>query len=198
METNFEGSTPFTLMGKGKYAGMSVSTGIWSAIDPGSGNILWQIPNPALPNGTLNGASCNGPVAATNGVLFAGSMDSNGTMYALNATTGDVLWQFQSGGTVYGGPAIANGVVYWGCGYPNGLGAGARPLGFGSTCHKLYAFAPGLAGQDAGSDAASTMAEAGATEGGSTADAASITDASGVTDASGITDAAGITDASGE
>jgi polyvinyl alcohol dehydrogenase (cytochrome) len=144
METNFEGSNPFLLGGKGKFAGMSVSTGIWSAIDTGSGNILWQIPNPALPTGTLNGASANGPVAVTNGVLFAGSMDANGTMFALNAATGDVLWSFQSGGTVYGGPAIANGVVYWGCGYPNGVGAGSRPLGFGSTCHKLYAFAPGI------------------------------------------------------
>jgi hypothetical protein len=99
-------------------------------------------------------------------------------MFALNAATGAVLWQFRSGGTVYGGPAIANGVVYWGCGYPNGLGAGARPLGFGSSCHKLYAFAPGLAPQDAGADTGAPSMEAGAAEGGSPADAGSPTDAS--------------------
>jgi polyvinyl alcohol dehydrogenase (cytochrome) len=148
-ENNAEGSPPpaFALGGKGKLAGQMVTTGVWSALDPNSGDILWQIPNPVLtvPN---SGASCNGPVAVTNGVLFAGSMDSAGTMFALNAATGDVLWSFVSGGTVYGGPAIVNGVVYWGSGYPNG--SGARPLGFGTSSLKLYAFALGLGGPDGG------------------------------------------------
>jgi len=59
------------------------------------------------------GGSVNGPLAVVNGVIFAGSMDSMGMMYALDATTGDVKWQFASGATVYSGPAIVNGVVYW-------------------------------------------------------------------------------------
>jgi hypothetical protein len=46
-----------------------------------------------------------------------------------------VLWSFPSGGTVYSGPAVAGGVVYWGCGYPAGR------LGFGTPGQKLYAFA---------------------------------------------------------
>jgi polyvinyl alcohol dehydrogenase (cytochrome) len=66
--------------------------------------------------------------------MFVGSMDSNGTMYALDASSGAVLWSFQAGGTVYGGPAIAGGVVYWGAGYPSGR------LGFGTSAKKLYAF----------------------------------------------------------
>ena len=57
----------------------------------------------------LAGVSVNGPVTAVNGVVFAGSMDAMGTMFAFDAATGDVLWSFQSGGTVYGGPAVASG-----------------------------------------------------------------------------------------
>ncbi len=60
----------------------------------------------------LNGASVNGQVAVVNGVVFGGSMDADGTMYAFDATSGKVLWSFQSGATVYGGPAIADGVVF--------------------------------------------------------------------------------------
>jgi len=129
---------------------MMASTGTWAALDTGSGDILWQIMNPAVPT-PVNGASCNGPVAVTNGVLFAGSMDTLGTMFAFDASTGKMLWSYVSGGTVYGGPAIVGGVVYWGSGYPNG--SGARPLGFGSSsltdagtcCNSLYAFGLGLA-----------------------------------------------------
>jgi polyvinyl alcohol dehydrogenase (cytochrome) len=45
-----------------------------------------------------------------------------------------VLWTFQSGGTVYGAPAIVDGVVYWGSGYP-------KRLQFGTESKALYAFA---------------------------------------------------------
>ena len=82
----------------------------------------------------LSGAAADGPTVVVNGVMFAGSMDAMGTMFAFNAATGDTLWSIQSGGPVYGGPAVANGVVYWGCGYPT------TRLGFGGSCKKLYAF----------------------------------------------------------
>jgi polyvinyl alcohol dehydrogenase (cytochrome) len=150
VEDNFGGGAPFAIAGTGPQAGMMASTGTWAALDTGSGDILWQIMNPAVPT-PVNGASCNGPVAVTNGVLFAGSMDTLGTMFAFDASTGKMLWSYVSGGTVYGGPAIVGGVVYWGSGYPNG--SGARPLGFGSSsltdagtcCNSLYAFGLGLA-----------------------------------------------------
>jgi polyvinyl alcohol dehydrogenase (cytochrome) len=144
-ESNFEGtSKPFVVAGTGKYAGQTIETGTWSALDVSTGNILWQLPNPVLSKPAQSGVSCNGPVAIVNGVLFAGSMDAAGTMFAINASTGDVLWQYASGGTVYGGPAISNGVVYWGSGYPMTV----RPLGFGTDSMKVYAFGLGLA--DAG------------------------------------------------
>jgi polyvinyl alcohol dehydrogenase (cytochrome) len=55
-------------------------------------------------------------------------------MYALDTTTGKILWNFASGGSVIDGPSIVDGVVYWGSGY-QGTPAGA----IGNN--KVYAFA---------------------------------------------------------
>jgi polyvinyl alcohol dehydrogenase (cytochrome) len=163
-EVNYGGSKPFALGGTGPMAGTSVSTGTWAALDPGTGDILWQIANPVL-SAPLSGASCNGPVAVVNGVLFAGSMDAQGTMFAIDATSGNVLWQYPSGGTVYGGPAISNGVVYWGSGYPSSV----RPLGFGTSSMKLYAFAVGAGDAGAESGTPEAGSDAGASDGSSDA-----------------------------
>jgi polyvinyl alcohol dehydrogenase (cytochrome) len=47
--------------------------------------------------------------------MYAGS--NSGQMYALDATTGNILWNFASGGTVLDGPSIVDGALYWGSGY---------------------------------------------------------------------------------
>jgi polyvinyl alcohol dehydrogenase (cytochrome) len=140
---NNEAGSNFTLLGNGAGAGTPVTTGLWAALDAASGAIIWETANPKLDK-PLAGASVNGPVTVVNGVVFAGSMDSQGFMFALDAATGTVLWNYPSGATVYGGPAISNGVVYWGSGYPSSV----RPLGFGTSGKSnnpntpaLYAFA---------------------------------------------------------
>jgi polyvinyl alcohol dehydrogenase (cytochrome) len=125
---NNEAGSSFTLLGGGPSAGTPVTTGLWAALDAATGSIIWETANPKLDK-PLAGATVNGPVVAVNGVMFGGSMDGKGNMFALDAATGAVLWQFESGATVYGGPAIANGVVYWGSGYPSSV----RPLGFGTS-----------------------------------------------------------------
>jgi len=51
-------------------------------------------------------------------------------MYGLDAKTGSIRWSFASGGSVFGGPSIVDGVVYWGSGYSR----------FGTGNNKLYAF----------------------------------------------------------
>jgi polyvinyl alcohol dehydrogenase (cytochrome) len=134
VEVNDSLATPWTIAGSGPQAGTSSTSGFWAALDPADGHIVWQIANPALSRPATGGASTDGPVVVVNGVLFGGSMDQSGTMFAMNAATGEVLWSFQSGGSVYGGPAVANGVVYWGCGYSMGT------FGTGTPCAKLYAF----------------------------------------------------------
>jgi polyvinyl alcohol dehydrogenase (cytochrome) len=134
MGVNDTGSQAYAL-GAGPQAGQTVTVGSWAALDPASGDVLWQIADPAM-TAQLDGASVNGPVTVAGGVMFAGSMDAMGTMFALDASSGAVLWSFHAGGTVYGGPAVAGGVVYWGAGYP------PSRLGFGTSAKKLYAFAP--------------------------------------------------------
>jgi polyvinyl alcohol dehydrogenase (cytochrome) len=96
-----------------KYTGGAA--GSWSALDPKTGKILWQKPDP---NSSVDLA----PMAVANGVVYAGSMDAtagHANMFALDAATGKTLWQFPSEGSVIAGAVIADGVVYWGSGYSN-------------------------------------------------------------------------------
>jgi len=45
-------------------------------------------------------------------VVYVGSGD--GHVYALNASTGALLWSYTTGDHVYSSPAVVNGVVYVG------------------------------------------------------------------------------------
>jgi polyvinyl alcohol dehydrogenase (cytochrome) len=111
---------PYTLV----PSGQQITWGSWSALDVSSGKILWQTADPTV--GTID----PGSVSVANGVMYAGSY--SGQMYALDAITGEVLWNFASGGSVIDGPSIVDGVVYWGSGY------GSFPPGTGNN--KVYAF----------------------------------------------------------
>jgi polyvinyl alcohol dehydrogenase (cytochrome) len=129
----------------GAHAGETVNGGIWAALDAATGAILWETPDP-LASKPLKGtiahplwgpglgegffATDMGPLTVANGVVFAGSLDLQGHMYAMNAATGDILWSFASGASVASAPAIVDGVLYWGCGYHDG-----------SEGNALYAFA---------------------------------------------------------
>jgi polyvinyl alcohol dehydrogenase (cytochrome) len=104
------------------------TSGIWSALDPATGEIVWQTENPA---GNFN---AGGPVSVANGVVYVCSQDPEGHMFALEAATGTVSWSFVSGGSCNGGAAIANGKVYWGSGYDSIGGPTNTPN------NKIYAF----------------------------------------------------------
>jgi len=45
-------------------------------------------------------------------VLYVGSED--GTVNAINASTGTLLWHYKTGGDVHSSPAVANGMVFAG------------------------------------------------------------------------------------
>jgi polyvinyl alcohol dehydrogenase (cytochrome) len=112
--------------------GQVTNAGLWSALDPATGAILWQTTGTPAVTTTNQGA-----VSVANGVVYAGTVDAVGTMYALDARTGQTLWTFASGGSVNSGAAIVNGTVYWGSGY------GVQGIGM-TPNNKLYAFtAPG-------------------------------------------------------
>jgi polyvinyl alcohol dehydrogenase (cytochrome) len=126
-------------------AGTAVANGgSWAALDPATGKILWQVAIPgacstSIP-GVAQGCMGLGPASAANGVVFAGSMDTNPanpTMFALDAATGKVLWSFVTGSSVIAGPAIVGNSLYWGAGYSR-LGAST-----GTPNNKLFAFSLG-------------------------------------------------------
>jgi polyvinyl alcohol dehydrogenase (cytochrome) len=106
--------------------------GVYSALDPATGEILWQTANPttaAYPYFHTAG----GAVSSANGVVYACSQDPDGHMYALDGTDGSVLWDFVSGGSCNAGAAIVNGMVFWGTGY-----AGFGPPN--TSYNRFYAF----------------------------------------------------------
>jgi polyvinyl alcohol dehydrogenase (cytochrome) len=126
-------NVPFTLQGSGPYAGQTITGGSWSALDPATGAILWQTPDP-------QGAFVDdGMLSVANGVLYGGSLAPTGdNMYALDTATGVVEWGYPSGGAVLGGPAIVDGTVYWGSGYHTQWFP--PPLGYFGDNNKLFAF----------------------------------------------------------
>jgi polyvinyl alcohol dehydrogenase (cytochrome) len=109
---------PYTLV----PSGQKITWGAWSALDVFTGRLIWQTADPTA------GAIDMGSVSLANGVMYAGSQ--SGSMYALDAATGKILWSFASGGSVVDGPSIVDGVLYWGSGCSNP----------GTANNKLYAF----------------------------------------------------------
>jgi polyvinyl alcohol dehydrogenase (cytochrome) len=127
---------PYQLTQNGVTSGPSFTGGSWAALDPETGEILWQTADPQ--SETLAGHTVGvwdlAPVSAANGVVYVASMAKTGNeFYALDAATGAILWGFPAGSSVNAGPAIVNGSVYWGSGY-------ARSGAEGSGNHRLYAF----------------------------------------------------------
>jgi outer membrane protein assembly factor BamB len=77
------------------------------ALDTNTGTLVWSY---------STGGDVTSPTIA-DGVVYVGSYDDN--VYALNARNGTKLWSYSTGGGVISSPAVANGVVYVGSGYPD-------------------------------------------------------------------------------
>jgi polyvinyl alcohol dehydrogenase (cytochrome) len=116
--------------------------GFWEALDPATGNVIWKTSDPNPDDGYF-GVKDIGAVSVANGVVYVGSIGgdpslnqpaSSPTMFALDAATGNILWQFTAGSSVGSGPAIANGMLYWGAGYSR------LAIGSGAGKYNLYAF----------------------------------------------------------
>ncbi|KAI4352309.1 hypothetical protein L6164_006573 [Bauhinia variegata] len=98
-----------------KPSNMTTTAGGWVGMQANNGKILWSTANPS-------NATSDGPVSVANGVVFAGSANSNGSIYAINAMTGKILWSYETGATVFGGISISDGCIYVGHGYRVNLG----------------------------------------------------------------------------
>jgi polyvinyl alcohol dehydrogenase (cytochrome) len=104
-------------------SGVQTNGGSWSALDAGTGRLLWQTATPGVcttPAGANVGCMAEGAATVGNGVVYVGSFDPNAaapTMFGLDASTGQILWSFASGRVVHSGPAIVGDTLYWGSGY---------------------------------------------------------------------------------
>lgn len=127
--------TPYNPTENGKLdTSVTLTGGSWAALDPATGEIVWQTGDPTT------GAVDMGPVSVAGGVVFAGSDGTGGAggagaMYALNGDTGQIEWSFPTAGSVNSGPAIVGGDVFWGSGYSPLSG-----LGITTKDNKLYMF----------------------------------------------------------
>lgn len=145
-----DGKTAYVPVADWDVAKPMNADGALNAVDLKTGSLLWRVPNPAdtckdrpVPCSSANA----GPLAAIPGVVFSGSLD--GYLRAHDATTGKVVWQFdtyreftgtngiqgQGGAVNAAGPTIVNGMVYQTSGYgAYGLGMpGNVLLAFGPT-----------------------------------------------------------------
>ena len=113
----------YKLTENGVLTSTTVTGGSWAALDPDTGRILWQTADPqteTLPGVGVVGVWDLAPVTVAHGVLYAASMAKlafQKQMFALDAATGEMLWQFGAGSSVNAGPAVVDGTVYWGAGY---------------------------------------------------------------------------------
>ena len=129
---------PYAMTQNGAISGPNSTGGSWAALDPVTGTVLWQTSDTQTE--IIGGTTVNvwdlAPVSTANGVVYVASMakraDQN-QMFALDAATGQILWQFGAGASVNAAPAIVHGSVYWGSGY-------SRSGIEGSGNNKLYAF----------------------------------------------------------
>jgi polyvinyl alcohol dehydrogenase (cytochrome) len=103
----------------------SITGGFWAALDAATGAVKWETPDPEGPTFGDIGAT-----STANGVVYAGSMDATGHVFAMDARTGQIKWSFATGGAIGSGASIVEGAVYWGSGYSQ----------FGTSNTKLFAF----------------------------------------------------------
>jgi outer membrane protein assembly factor BamB len=88
------------------YRGQSLAAVM--ALDASTGAQRWK---------DLPGADVNGAPAVANGVVYIGTAVGNGTVYALNAKNGKVLWT--APGHSDSSPIVVNGMVYFSSGDNN-------------------------------------------------------------------------------
>ncbi len=86
-------------LGNGVFCMFQKETRLWMGFSTANGNLLWTAANPELDNhmyGVTGGID--------NGILYSGdSSGTGGNIYAYNATTGTLLFDYQTGSFGYGG-----------------------------------------------------------------------------------------------
>jgi polyvinyl alcohol dehydrogenase (cytochrome) len=123
------GHVAVTLKNAAPGSATTTNGGYWAALDAATGKMLWESADPAGPTfGDI------GQTATANGVVYAGSSDPAGHVFALDARTGQIKWSFATGGSIASGASIVNGTVYWGSGYAQFASSGT------TGNNKVFAF----------------------------------------------------------
>ena len=105
--------------------GTVTKAGGWAALDSASGAVIWTTKDP-------DDSRAEAAVSVANDVVFGCNLNfGKGTMRALHAKTGEVLWSFDSGISCNAGPSIVDGMVYWGSGTFQGLPGVKKMFAFG-------------------------------------------------------------------
>jgi polyvinyl alcohol dehydrogenase (cytochrome) len=113
------------------------SGGMIAALDAWDGTVLWTFANPEPQNGdATKQALSQAPVTVAGGIVYYASMDAQGKLFLLDASTGAVLSSFATGASNACGPSVLNGGLFTGSGYLN--------FGLGSSGSKVSAL--GLSG----------------------------------------------------
>ncbi|HEX2780409.1 MAG TPA: methanol/ethanol family PQQ-dependent dehydrogenase [Gemmatimonadaceae bacterium] len=99
LEANYIAGTPYVGANVKMYAGPGGHRGVVSAWDVANRREVWRV--------TEKFPVWSGTVVTAGGVVFYGTMD--GWFKAVNARTGDVLWQFKTGSGIIGQPITYRG-----------------------------------------------------------------------------------------
>lgn len=99
VQANYIAGTPFVGMNVKMYAGPGGNRGEFCAWDPVGAKKVWKIDEPYPVWG--------GAVVTAGDVVFYGTMD--GWFKAINAKTGELLWQFKTGSGIIGQPITYKG-----------------------------------------------------------------------------------------
>jgi outer membrane protein assembly factor BamB len=79
--------------------------GLMKAFDAATGNLLWSVNLPGQ-------YAFTSPPTAVNGIAYTGGAGSGGTVYAVNETTGEVLWTMPVENGDDSSPAVTQGKVF--------------------------------------------------------------------------------------
>lgn len=117
--------TYLDIFGTGRITPDDTSANLQFGFGTGGFHPIW--------GGGLGGGFFNWPMGGltvANDVVFAGVANLQGTMVAMDASNGTILWQYQTGQSIASTPSVVDGRVYWGSGYRTGT-IGNRVYSFG-------------------------------------------------------------------
>lgn len=133
-----------------KRGGLYTTNGMVTAVDVRNGQIRWQRPAYDGIRGKLGAGQAFGTLTVGNGLVFIGYADGKGTMVALDARNGRLLFKHHArivsgsqkirAGGIESGPYVIGRWVYWGVGNESGAIFPDKNNVFSNGGNRLYAF----------------------------------------------------------